>query len=179
MQKLCEVRVETYLAAGNPFDVVSRPEVCERCGERDVFHRHGTYERYVWDKQVKVARFLCVLCRLTVSLLPSFVLPYRNRLMKNVDAYFVAADEQRVEMSDMDVLRRYWQQWVGHFEAVQRDTAWPATQEPLRREPRAYWRRMRKAAGSMAAAQKHLIGCYGISLLRRYGCHVRPRRSDC
>jgi hypothetical protein len=38
---------------------------------------------------------------------------------------------------------------------------------------------MRKAAGTMAAAQKHLIGEYGISLLRRYICHVRPSRSDC
>jgi len=179
MQTLCEVSVDSYLAAGNPFDVVSRPEVCERCGERDCFHRHGTYERYVWDKQVKVARFLCVLCRLTVSLLPAFVLPYRSRFVKNVDAYFMAADEQRTEMSDVDVLRRYWRQWVGHFEAVQRDTAWPATGEALKREPRGYWEQMRKAVGNMGAAQKHLIGRYGLSLLRRYLCHRRPRRSDC
>jgi len=178
MQALCEVSVDAYLAAGNPFDVVSRPEVCERCGRRDCFHRHGTYKRYVWDKQVKVARFLCVLCRLTVSLLPAFVLPYRSRLVKNVDAYFMATDEQRREMPDMDVLRAYWRQWVGHFAAVQRDTGWPV-EKALEREPRSYWEQMREAAGSMAAAQKHLIGRYGISLLRCYGCHVRPRRSDC
>lgn len=178
MQRLCEVSVEAYLAAGNPFDVVSRPEVCERCGQRECFHRHGTYERYVWDKQVKVARFLCVLCRLTVSLLPAFVLPYRSRFVQKVDAYFMASEEQRREMSDVDVLRQYWRQWVGHFEAVQCDTGWPA-QKPSVREPRAYWERMREAAGSLAAGQKHLIGCYGISLLRRYLCHKRPRRSDC
>ncbi len=178
MQKLCGVSLDAYLAAGNPFDVVSRPEVCEGCGRRDCFHRHGTYKRYVWYRQVKVARFLCVLCRLTVSVLPAFVLPYRNRLVKNVDAYFMAADERRREMSDMDMLRRYWRQWVGHLEAVQRDTGWPAG-ERLKREPRAYWAQMRRAVGSMWAAQKHLIGCYGISLLRRYACHERPRRSDC
>jgi hypothetical protein len=158
--------------------VVGEPEVCGRCGQRDCFHRHGTYERYICDKQVKVARFLCVLCRLTISLLPAFVLPYRSRLVRDVDAYFRAGDEQRTEMSDVDVLRSYWQQWVGHFEAVQRDTAWPAV-KPLKRDPRAYWRQMRKAAGSMAAAQQHLIGCYGVSLLRRYPCHMRSGRSDC
>jgi hypothetical protein len=132
----------------------------------------------VWNKQVKVARFLCVLCQLTVSLLPAFVLPYRNRLVKNVDAYFVAADERRGQMSDADQLRRYWRQWVEHMGAVQRDASWPAG-EPLKREPRAYWRQMCAAVGNMAAAQRHLIGRYGVSLLRRYACHVLPRRFDC
>ena len=177
MQTLCEVRVDAYLAAGNPFDVVSRPEVCERCGRRDCFHRHGTYRRYVSDKQVKVARFLCVLSRLTVSVLPAFVLPYRHALVSTVDAYFRATDERRLEMSNGDMLGRYWRQWVGHLEALQRDAAWPPGH--LEREPRAYWHQMREALGGMAAAQKHLIGCYGLSLLRRYGCHVRPRRCDC
>ena len=175
MQTLCEVKVGAYLAAGNPFDVVIRPEVCAGCGRRDCFHRHGTYERYVWDRQVKVARFLCVLCRLTVSLLPAFVLPYRCRLVQNVDAYFMATEEQRTEMSDADVLRRYWREWVGHVGAVQRDTGWPVG-ERLQREPGAYWRQMRQAAGNMQLAQKYLIGRYGLSLLRRYGCHRRP---DC
>jgi hypothetical protein len=49
----------------------------------------------------------------------------------------------------------------------------------LAREPKAYWEQMRKAAGTMQAAQRHLIECYGISLLRRYGCHVRPGRCNC
>jgi len=178
MQTLCEVSLEAYLAAGNPFDVVSRPEVCERCGQRDCFHRHGTYERYVWDKQVKVARFLCGLCRLTVSLLPAFVLPYRNRLVEAVDRYFRADAQARVQMADVDQLRRYWRQWIGHMGAVQRDTAWPPTRR-LAREPQAYWEQMRQAAGTMEAAQSHLIGCYGISLLQRYDCHRRLARSDC
>ena len=178
MQTLCEVKVDAYLAAGNPFDVVIRPAVCERCGRRDCFHRHGTYERYVRDRLVKVARFLCVLCRLTVSLLPAFVLPYRGRLVQKVDAYFMAADAQRGQMSDADQLRRYWREWVGHVGALQRDTGWPAG-EPLKREPGAYWQQMRNAVGSMQLAQKHLIGRYGISLLRHYACHRRPRRCDC
>ena len=76
MQTLCEVSVEAYLAAGNPFDVVSRPEVCAGCGGRDCFHRHCTYERWMGKQLVKVARFLCKLCRLTISMLPFFVLPY-------------------------------------------------------------------------------------------------------
>ena len=56
MQQLCEVSVEAYLAADNPFDVVSQPEVCARCLARDCFHHHGVYWRYVVETPRKVAR---------------------------------------------------------------------------------------------------------------------------
>lgn len=178
MQTLCEVKIETYLAADNPFDVVSRPGVCERCGHEGCFHRHGTYPRYIWKWLVKVARFVCSRCRLTVSMLPQFVLPYRHLLVDAVDRYFRADHEARLGMSDGDLLRRYWRQWVGHVESLQRDTAWPP-QRPLAREPKAYWEQMAKAAGNMQAAQKHLTDRFGVSLLRRYRCHAKPERVFC
>ena len=170
MQQLCEVSLKTYLAADNPFDVVSRPQVCKRCGQRDCFHRHTTYERYVEQKLVSVARFICCACRLTVSLLPSFVLPYRSRLVKKLDAYFMAGEQQRPMMSDHEALRCYWRQWVQHMAAIHRDTGWPPGQG-LEREPRRYWRQLREVAGSIETAQRVLVARYGISLLRRYGCH--------
>jgi hypothetical protein len=178
MQRLCEVTLEAYLAAGNPFDVVGRPEVCERCDGQECFHRNGTYKRYVQNNQVKVARFLCKLCGLTVSLLPAFVLPYRNRLVAEADRFFEATDEQRTQISYADVLGQYWRQWVGHWRELQRDTGWPPSR-PVAGEPKAHWRALREAAGSIAAAQMELIGRYGISLLRRYRCHHAPRRSVC
>jgi hypothetical protein len=173
MQKLCEVSVEDYLAADNPFDVVSQPEVCEGCKARDGFHRHGVYWRYVQDVRRKVARFLCKVCRLTVSVLPAFVLPYRCRLIEDVDRYFDAADAERREQSGADTLRHYWRQWCAHVPTVQR-TGWPET-KPLAREPRAYWRQLRAAAGAMARAQVQLLNRFGLALLRRYACHRVPR----
>lgn len=178
MQHLCEVKIETYLAAGNPFDVVGRPDVCERCGNEGCFHRHGTYSRYVLEWLVKVARFICSRCRLTISMLPQFVLPFRNRLVDAVDRYFRAGAEARRAMSDCDLLRRYWREWIGHIESLQRDTGWPP-QRPLAREPRACWKQMGKAAGSIEAAQKVLTERFGISLLRRYACHEKPKRVFC
>lgn len=173
MQTLCEVSLEEYLAADNPFDVVGRPEVCARCGRQDCFHRHGVYERYVEAGRRKVARFLCKLCGLTVSMLPSFVLPYRPRLVESVDEYFQAGDEQRPNFSGADTLRRYWRQWCGYFQRLQEQTGWPP-QRPLPRQPREYWRQMGRAAGDMAAAQRQLTQLYGLSLLRRYPCHRVP-----
>jgi hypothetical protein len=122
-----------------------------------------------------VARFLCKECRLTVSVLPAFVLPYRWRLVADVDRYFDATDEERREFSGTDTLRHYWRQWCGHGPAL-RQTGWPAVR-PLAREPRDYWRQLRTAARSMACAQVQLVSRYGLSLLRRYACHRVPMRA--
>ena len=173
MQKLCRVTVQTYEAAGNPFDVVERPEVCARCGRRECFQRHGTYERYIEDRRRKVARFICGLCRLTVSLLPDFVLPYRPRLLAQVERYFEADEQERPNHSGADTLRRYWRQWCAHWPRLQRQTGWPAVR-PLAREALGYWRQLREAAGSVAVAHGRLIDGYGLSLLRRYLCHQVP-----
>jgi len=170
VQQLCEVKVQTYLAADNPFDVVSQPEVCGGCAGRDCFHRHGTYERYVEEMLRKVARFLCLLCHKTTSVLPAFVLPYRATLVKDVDDYFLADESERPHKSRADMLRRYWREWCAHWPTLQRQSGWPPVR-PLAREPQAYWQQLRRAAGSIAGAQVRLIGRYGLSLLRRYACH--------
>ena len=175
MQTLCETSVETYLAADNPFDVVGRPEVCGRCLAQDGFHRHGVYWRYVQEVRRKVARFVCTVCRLTVSVLPAFVLPYRSRLVAEVDRYFEATAEARRNQSGADTLRHYWRQWCGHAPALRR-TGWPAVR-PLAREPREYWRQLGTAAGSLLRAQVQLVRRYGLSLLRRYACHRAPTRT--
>jgi hypothetical protein len=57
-----------------------RPDQCPLCHARDPLRAHGFYCRTLVDVQydgsVRVRRFLCLLCRRTVSLLPEFVLPY-------------------------------------------------------------------------------------------------------
>jgi hypothetical protein len=164
-----------YLAADNPFDVVRQPEVCGRCNESDCFHRHGVYWRYVQETQRKVARFLCKACGLTVSVLPAFVLPYRARLVAEVHRYFAASEEARRNLPGADTLRHYWRQWCGHAPAL-RQTGWPAVR-PLARDPRAYWRQLGAAAGSMLQAQVQLVHCFGLALLRRYRCHRVPMRA--
>jgi hypothetical protein len=175
MQTLCEVTLSVYLAADNPFDVVRQPEVCGRCQERECFHRHGVYWRYVQETRRMVARFLCKVCGLTVSVLPAFVLPYRSRLVAEVDRFFRATAAERRNRSGADTLRHYWRQWCAHAPAVQQ-TGWPAVR-PLAREPQAYWQQLRATAGSLLRAQVQLVRRFGLSLLRRYACHRAPKCS--
>ena len=141
MQTLCTVdNIATYIAACNPFDIISRPEVCPACNRRDCFHRNGTYKRYVSRYQIKVARFLCKYCGVTVSVLPCFALPYRYQSLDETDCYFRASDEQRRNLSGADLLRRYWRRWIQHCPTLQRFSG--SASARLERDPLRYWRQL-------------------------------------
>jgi hypothetical protein len=169
MQVLCTVEnITTYMAACNPFDVVARPDVCRTCARQGGFHRHGTYERYVSAYRIKVARFRCRYCGLTVSMLPDFALPYRYQSLQETDAYFRASDAQRCNMANAELLRRYWRRWRQHSLMLQRCVGGGGR---LNREPLGYWRQLSRGGG---LAQWHVqaIARYGLSLLGRYRCHA-------
>ena len=57
-----------------------RPDVCPQCQGRCPLIAHGFYSRTLVDVRfegkIPVRRYLCRLCRRTVSLLPDFALPY-------------------------------------------------------------------------------------------------------
>jgi len=57
-----------------------RPDRCPLCHAKDPLRAHGFYRRTLVDVQydgsIRVRRYLCLLCKRTVSLLPDFVLPY-------------------------------------------------------------------------------------------------------
>jgi Domain of unknown function (DUF6431) len=57
-----------------------RPDHCALCHAPDPLRAHGFYCRTLVDVNyegtIRVRRYLCLLCKRTVSLLPEFVLPY-------------------------------------------------------------------------------------------------------
>lgn len=59
---------------------VGRPEVCSNCKSHHSFYRHGCYWRNIltsdYEESIPIARFCCKSCKTTVSILPSFALPY-------------------------------------------------------------------------------------------------------
>jgi hypothetical protein len=71
-----------------------RPDHCPQCEARQPLAGHGFYERTLvdvaFDGVIRVRRYLCRLCRRTVSLLPGFALPWL-RFGLTVIALFLAA----------------------------------------------------------------------------------------
>jgi hypothetical protein len=57
-----------------------RPAGCPQCQAQDPLTAHGFYSRTIvdaaFDGAIRVRRYLCEVCRRTVSLLPEFALPY-------------------------------------------------------------------------------------------------------
>ncbi|SPF49512.1 conserved hypothetical protein [Candidatus Desulfosporosinus infrequens] len=59
---------------------IQRPDSCPNCQVPHSFHKHGIYWRNIinvdYEGRLPVARFCCKVCRMTISILPAFVLPY-------------------------------------------------------------------------------------------------------
>ncbi len=71
-----------------------RPGRCPLCQARACFLAHGFYYRTVvdveFDDWIPVRRYLCRLCRRTVSLLPDFVLPYLRNSTVVISLFLVS-----------------------------------------------------------------------------------------
>jgi Domain of unknown function (DUF6431) len=67
---------------------------CPLCHAPDPLRAHGFYCRTLVDVQydgsIRVRRYLCLLCRRTVSLLPEFVLPYLRFAIQVIGLFLVA-----------------------------------------------------------------------------------------
>ncbi len=71
-------------------DGQSRPSLC-LCG-KPRFHRHGCYWRKV--AMVWVHRFLCIVCRTTVSMVPSRCVPYKHHPVRIINPVLDGMFEQ-------------------------------------------------------------------------------------
>ena len=71
-----------------------RPDHCPLCHAPDPLRAHGFYCRTLVDVQydgcIRVRRYLCLLCKRTVSLLPEFVLPYLRFSIQVIALFLVS-----------------------------------------------------------------------------------------
>jgi hypothetical protein len=85
----CGDDVQRY-AQDFPTLVFPRPLACPRCATAGHLVGHGSYPRTVIDPTraiaIRVKRLLCTVCRRTVSLLPTFCLPWRHYQTTTIQA---------------------------------------------------------------------------------------------
>ncbi|MBM3747984.1 MAG: hypothetical protein FJW34_19530 [Acidobacteria bacterium] len=71
-----------------------RPDHCPQCQAQQPLMAHGFYRRTLtgaaFDGTIRVRRYLCRLCRRTVSLLPEFALPYLRFSVLTIGLFLVA-----------------------------------------------------------------------------------------
>lgn len=71
-----------------------RLDHCLLCHAKDPLRAHGFYCRSVvdvnYDGSIRVRRYLCLLCRRTVSLLPEFVLPYLRFTIRVIRLFLIS-----------------------------------------------------------------------------------------
>lgn len=86
-----------YIARGKHLDC-PRPGDCTLCGAKDSLIGHGYYERKALDEGqvwfILVKRWWCKACHGTTSILPNFLLPYRQYLVRVIQAAVVACFER-------------------------------------------------------------------------------------
>jgi len=85
--------VRQYLEQLADFDQ-HRPAHCPQCQAKHPLTAHGFYTRTIvdaaFDGLIRVRRYLCEVCKRTVSLLPEFALPYLRSSVTLIALFLVA-----------------------------------------------------------------------------------------
>jgi hypothetical protein len=102
-----------YKKHEHSLDQVTRPAVCPSCHCENCFWKHGSYLRRVFDGRsdvdVRINRYLCSRCDLTVSCIFSFLVPYAHfspEIMANAVQQYAEVETSYVQkasdLSDME-----------------------------------------------------------------------------
>ena len=86
--------VQLYLAQQAATADLHCPTHCPQCQAKHPLKAHGFYWRTIIDLafagDIRIRRYLCLACRGTVSLLPSFALPYLRSSITVIALFLVA-----------------------------------------------------------------------------------------
>jgi hypothetical protein len=149
--------------------------VCANCHRAVKLHRHCRYQRWVVTLlgkllQIWIARFLCPLCRLTVSYLPDFALTYRVLQVETFEA-FLDHDIDRPDVrSFVDLLASY-QRRLHQFAPELIRTVGAGLGLPPPRSSQGLWPWLKKAGKGLRPLTRRLVTDFKIGLLKRYRCH--------
>jgi len=177
MQRLVRVPVSVEVYVGENFHRrVLAPSSCPNCGRFDSLWGHGFYRRFCTDAHGKpiglwVRRFLCRLCRVTLSCLPRFAQPYRLVNHTTLEA-FIKGDRQRRDVQvQLDLLHRYrrrFTQWLPDLLAIIGLRFGRASPQEA---ATAFWTKAVAACGSAGELTEHLTDTFRTTCFRTYRCH--------
>jgi len=152
-----------------------RPACPRACPGR--VHRHGSYGRYggpSGSDRVRVQRFLCPECEITLSVLLEDQLPYRSVSARRVEAFFNEQAEAGTgpdpppEELEAGCLRRAWRRFQTRVQTLKDAFGLLISSASL--SPGNLWKQMRLAKGDIHGILLYLAGSHKCSLLGDYRC---------
>ena len=157
---------------------VKSPANCPNCQKASMLEALAYYERYVTTATVlvlliRVRRFLCRHCRVSVSCLPSFAQPYRLVNTPTVEAGFKGQTHRPEVQRWAGLIAVYWQRFEAHLPALVRQVGNAFGPVPLRPTALGFWQQLQQRGGDLAHTTRQLIAQFHTCLFGTYRCHQR------
>jgi hypothetical protein len=145
---------------------------CPRCPRAKAvrMHRHGSYRRKRCGG-APVERFCCPICRLSCTVLPSGLLPYRSSPVQELEQHLdqrLAAEPAESAVQRPRVLERALSDFAKRRQALCELLGQLVS--PAQASLPQLWRHLRKTLGSLEAILGLLHDRFGTSLLSDYRC---------
>ena len=161
--------------AGEAHRQIIPDSICPCCQQPVQLHRHGHYKRWLITELAKllrlwIARFLCPLCRVTISYLPEFAFSYRPLQPRTFEA-FLRGQSERADVRSYSERLRHYKLRVEEFASELIRTTGAAFGRPPPQPPRGLWSWIKKAGDGLDTVTRRLVTDFQITLFKRYHCH--------
>ena len=175
MQAIYRVALTPKEYADQSFEKqVGKPENCAHCGRANSLEALGFYSRWVSHLlealRIRVRRFICLRCRVSISCLPDFAQPYRVVQTATVQAGFR-------EQSSKEVLHwgwlivAYWKKFSAHLPQLLGRVGSAFGPCPAGVDPKEFWRLLMDECPELALATRRLVDEFHTCLYGHYRCH--------
>jgi hypothetical protein len=155
---------------------VKRPENCANCCGANCLEALGYYDRYISHLleylRIRVRRFLCLCCRVSISYLPDFAQPYRVVNSQTVEAGFNGG-RAPPEVHWGSLIAVYWKKFTLFLRGLLGIVGNAFGPCAVQVRPKDFWSLILKECGSLAAATEQLVRRFRVCLFGRYRCHQR------
>jgi hypothetical protein len=157
---------------------VRPPQNCPHCQRAHALEALAYYDRYITTAtalvlMICVRRFLCRLCRMSVSCLPAFAQPYRPVNTSTIAAGFNGQDARPEVQRWRLLIDGYWRRFETHLPVLLRQVGNAFGPVPLRPTAKGFWRQLLRQRGDLARATRQLIHQFHTRLFGTYRCHQR------
>jgi hypothetical protein len=139
---------------------VRPPESCPNCKRARALEALAYYRRYITTDSalvlmIWVRRFLCRLCRVSVSCLPAFTQPYRPVNTPTIAAGLDGQDARPEVQRWRPLIDGYWRRFETHLPVLLRQVGNAFGPVPLRLTAKGFWRQLLRAATSVGSFRLH------------------------